>query len=189
MKNFQTTIHYITYLIETQSQSAPATCQPNIKQNIYCQNKSTLQARMNINESHKLCNNRKPPDSPGPRQQTWRDLRWTNLKTRFAKHKTSFNNPSKRMSTELNKYVWSLKDSNINFRITWKILKQAITYNPSSKHCNLCHVGIYFIIFKPHLATLNSVDTLANLCWKISSPLLLHNGTHGNSVVSTVNAV
>ena len=57
-----------------------------------------------------------------------------------------------------------LKDSNINFRITWKILKQAIAYNPSSRRCNLCHVGIYFIIFKPHLATLNSVDTLANLC-------------------------
>ena len=123
------------------------------------------------------------------RQETWRDLRWTNLKTRFAKHKSSFNNPSKRMSTELNKYIWSLKDSNINFRIIWKILKQAIAYSPSSKHCNLCHVGIYFIIFKPHLATLNSVDTPANLCWKISSPLLLHNGTHGNSVVSTVNAV
>ena len=68
------------------------------------------------------------------------------------------------MSTELSKHVCSLKDSNINFRITWKILKQAIAYNLSFKRCNLCHVGIYFIIFKPHLATLNSVDTLTNLC-------------------------
>ena len=92
------------------------------------------------------------------------------------------------MSTELSKHVCSLKDSNINFRITWKILKQAIAYNPSSKRRNLCHVGIYFIIFKPHLATLNSVDTLTNLCWNISSPLLLHNVTHGNSVVSSVTA-
>ena len=37
------------------------------------------------------------------------------------------------MSTELSKHVCSLKDSNINFRITWKILKQAIAYNLSSK--------------------------------------------------------
>ena len=41
------------------------------------------------------------------------------------------------MSTELSKHVWSLKDSNINFRITWKILKDTIAYNPSSKRCNL----------------------------------------------------
>ena len=53
------------------------------------------------------------------------------FKTRFANHKTSFNNPSKRMITELSKHVWNLKDSNINFRITWKILKPAIAHNPS----------------------------------------------------------
>ena len=123
------------YLKETQSLSAPATCQPNIKQNIECHNKSTLQARMNINESHKLCNNRKPSDSPmnGPRwmacvrkpivyqatvttegskpDETYVRLTWNTFKTRSAKHKNSFNNPTKRMSTELNKHVWSLKQS------------------------------------------------------------------------------
>ena len=31
------------------------------------------------------------------------------------------------------KHVWNLKDNNINFRIIWKILKQATAYNPSSK--------------------------------------------------------
>ena len=40
------------------------------------------------------------------------------FKTRFANHKISFNNPSKRMSTELSKHVWNVKDSNINFQIT-----------------------------------------------------------------------
>ena len=79
-----------------QSKSAPATCQPNMKQNIESHNKCTLQARMNINESQKLCNNWKPSDSPmnglpkkihcisgdrnNRRQQTWRDLRSSNLK-------------------------------------------------------------------------------------------------------------
>ena len=37
------------------------------------------------------------------------------------------------MSTELSMHVWNLKDNNINFRISWKTLKQAIAYNPSSK--------------------------------------------------------
>ena len=35
---------------------------PNIKQNIDCHNKSTSQSRMNMNESQKLCNCRKPFD-------------------------------------------------------------------------------------------------------------------------------
>ena len=67
-------------------------------------------------------------------EQIWRDyagLTENTFKTHFANHKTSFNNPSKRMITELSKHVWNLKDSNINFRITWKILKLAIVHNPS----------------------------------------------------------
>ena len=98
-----------------QSKSAPATCQPNIKQNIESHNKSTLQARMNINESQKLCNNRKPSDSPmnGPEwmaclrksiayqvtvttedskpDETYVGPTWKTFKTRSKKHKTSFN--------------------------------------------------------------------------------------------------
>ena len=35
---------------------------PNIKENINCHNKSTLQSRMNMNEPQKLCNCRKPFD-------------------------------------------------------------------------------------------------------------------------------
>ena len=75
------------------------------------------------------------------------------------------------MSTELSKQVWNLKDSNNNFRITWKNLKQAITYNPSSKRCDLCLWEKYFITSKLHLATLNKrnelvsrVDKLVNFC-------------------------
>ena len=58
--------------------------------------------------------------------------------------RTKKQHPGKRMITELRKLVWSLKDSNINFRITWKILKQAIVYDPSSKRCNLTSVGEIF---------------------------------------------
>ena len=37
---------------------------PNIKQNIDCHSKSTVQSRMNMNESQKLCNCKKPSDCP-----------------------------------------------------------------------------------------------------------------------------
>ena len=91
------------------------------------------------------------------------------FQTRFVNHKTSFNNHSKRMSIELSKHVWNLKDSNINFRITSKILKQDIAFNPSSKRCNLCLWEKYFTICKPHLATLNE---LVSSCRPASKLLL-----------------
>ena len=94
---------------------------PNIKQNIDCHNESTLQSRMNMNESQKLCNRRKPFDcsmnghclrksivykatvttEDSKPDETYVGLTENTFKTRFANYKTSFNNPSKRMSTEL----------------------------------------------------------------------------------------
>ena len=68
------------------------------------------------------------------------------------------------MSIELSKHVWNLKESNVNFPITSKILKQDIAYNPSSKRCNLCLREKYFTICKPHLATLNKRNELVSSC-------------------------
>ena len=64
--------------------------------------------------------------------------------------------------------------SNIKYWITWKILKQAMAYNPSSKWCNLCLWDKYFIICKPHLATLNKGNKLVSLC-RYASKFLLKN--------------
>ena len=96
------------------------------------------------------------------------------FKTRLANHKASFNNPIRRTSTELSKHVWNLKDSNINFRITWIILKRAIAYKPSSKGCNLCLWEKYFITCKPHLTTINKRNELVTL-FRLTDKFLLKN--------------
>ena len=41
----------------------------------------------------------------------------------FANHKSS-NDPGKRLSTELSKHVWYLREAKLKFKVTWKILKQ-----------------------------------------------------------------
>ena len=108
--------------------------------------------------------------------ETYVGLTEITFKTRFANHKTSFNNPSKRMSTEPSKQVSNLKDrkiKDINFRITWKILRQAITtYNPCSKRCNLCLWQKYFIIRKHRLANLGKCNELVSSCRHASKFLL-----------------
>lgn len=51
-----------------------------------------------------------------------------------------------RQATEVSKHVCELKDSGMNFGITWKVLHQASSYNQISKSCALCLTENYYII-------------------------------------------
>ena len=132
-------------------------CMPNLKQKIDGNNKSTLQ-KTTTPPSLKACNCRITVDCPmagnclkssvvyqaatttddNMPAQTYVGLTETPFKIRFANHKSSFNNPNKRLSTELSKHVWCLKEAGLKFKITWKILNQTSPYNPVSNRCNLC---------------------------------------------------
>ena len=62
----------------------------------------------------------------------------TTFKKRFANHKTSFENPDKRNTTELSKYIWQLKKEKGRFSIKLSILKQTPSYRSVAKNCDLC---------------------------------------------------
>jgi hypothetical protein len=53
--------------------------------------------------------------------QTYVGLTEISFKTRLANHKSSFNSFDKRNATELSKYVWELKNRNIDYVINWKL--------------------------------------------------------------------
>ena len=59
-------------------------------------------------------------------------------------------------------HVWKLKEANIDFQISWMILKHAASFNPDSERCNLCLWEKYFIICRPELATLNRRNELVS---------------------------
>ena len=92
--------------------------------------------------------------------RTYVGLTENSFKTRFANHKSSFNNPYKRLSTELSKHVWCLKEARLKFKMTRKILKQTSPFN----RCNLFLLEKYFIICRPELATLNKCNELVTSC-------------------------
>ena len=118
-------------------------CMPSLKKKIDGRNKSTLQ-KTTTPPISKEYNCRRPADCPMAGNclkssvvyqatvttedsrpvQTYVGLTETSFKTRFANHKSSFNDPSKRHSKELSKYVWHLKEARSKFLITWRILKQ-----------------------------------------------------------------
>ena len=96
----------------------------------------------------------------------------TEFKSRYRNHLTTFRNCEKRTSTELSKHIWMLKDSNKQFTISWTIMCHANPYNSTTRKCNLCLSEKYFIICKPHLATLNKKSELLNTCRHKSQFLL-----------------
>ena len=52
------------------------------------------------------------------------------FKVRYYNHTSSFRNPEHKHSTELlSKYIWQLKQSNIQYSIRWKILKKCKAYS------------------------------------------------------------
>ena len=108
----------------------------------------------------------------GRPDQTYVGLTEKSFKTRFANHKASFSTPSKNHSTELSKHIWQMKDTKTDFKVSWKILKQAKPYNPASNCCNLCLWEKYFIICRPDLGTLNKQNELITSCRHASKFLL-----------------
>ena len=98
------------------------------------------------------------------KEETYVGLTATNFKSRLANHKTSFKYYTKRNTTELSKYIWSLKENNLDYSISWRILCHASPYSNKTKRCNLCIAEKYFIICKPEAATLNKRTELIGKC-------------------------
>ena len=81
------------------------------------------------------------------------------------------NNENKtRLSTHINK----LKQENKNYQLKWEILDRAPTHNPVSRKCRLCLKEIYYIIFRPDSASLNSRNKLFNTCRHRTQQLLIN---------------
>ena len=77
-----------------------------------------------------------------------------------------------RNSTELSKYIWTLKDNNINFFISWRILSSSLPYKSSNKRCNLCLKEKFLIICRPELSSLNKRNELVSSCRHRNKALL-----------------
>jgi hypothetical protein len=170
-------------------------CMPNIKQYIDSHNKSLIKqnSSQTPDTNIKTCNCRRGTDCPldgnclaksivyqatvtagTHTPETYIGLTENTFKTRYTGHKYSFKHSSNRTATELSKHIWSLKDSNTNHSITWKIIKTATPYNNKSKRCSLCLWEKYYIICRPELGSLNKRNELASSC-RHSAKFLLKN--------------
>ena len=103
---------------------------------------------------------------------TYVGLTSTSFKERWRNHKTSFNLENYSKATTLSLHIWKLKNAQKNYTISWKILSKARPYSPVSGICPLRIREKYFILFKPHLATLNTRTELTSACRHKTAHLL-----------------
>lgn len=160
-------------------------CMPNVKQLIDGHNKAILKntetAQLRQDEGKK-CNCRKKEECPlngeclvsevvyqatvntQDTKETYIGLTATQFKARYSNHQMSFRHEKRRNETELSKHLWKLKEDNKDFTVTWKILAKAKPYTNLTKRCNLCTTEKFFLITKPHMATLNKRNELISTC-------------------------
>ena len=94
--------------------------------------------------------------------ETYTGLTAGTFKRRYYGHNSSFNNRDARQT--LSRHCWNLKDNNIQHNRQWTILAHAKPYNPVTKACRLCLKEVYYILYKPETASLNSKSEVFGWC-------------------------
>ena len=102
--------------------------------------------------------------TPTGEKESYIGLTSNTFKQRWQQHKSSFNIKSKRNETTLSQYIWKLKDKEVDYKLTWKIVGKANPFSPVSEKCNLCLKEKFFIIFRPEMCSLNTRNELATHC-------------------------
>ena len=97
-------------------------------------------------------------------KETYVGITGDEFKTRYNNHTQTFRNSNLRNTTQLSKYIWGLKDSQIPYELSWSILKKRSPYNLKSRKCNLCLYEKYLILCKPHLCSLNRRSEAVAVC-------------------------
>ena len=86
------------------------------------------------------------------------------FKERYNNHKCSFTNKSREKNTEFSKYVWELKEKNINYFINWDIAMTAQKHVCGSRKCNLRICETLLIARSDANVLLNKRDELVSKC-------------------------
>ena len=94
------------------------------------------------------------------------------FKSRLGNHLKSFKNVKYGSETTLSSHIWNIKERGSTYTLSWQIIDRGKTYNPATKTCNLCLTEKFYIILKPHMATINKRNELGTQCRHKASTLL-----------------
>ena len=102
----------------------------------------------------------------------------TSFIERYRNHLHSFKNQNLRKSTELSKFIWTLKDKGTQYEIKWDIVRNASPYSPGGKFCYLCtSEAIAIGYYQGENKLVNGRDEVLSRCrhrdkWKLGTIVL-----------------
>ena len=178
--------HILQKIFNRSTLKVSYSCLPNVQNQIDANNKIQI-AKATTPENKPDCNCREKANCPldgkcrvsgvvyqatvtskdhedNKNTETYVGLTDTPFKQRLANHKQSFEKERLKKSTELSKHIWSLKDNNKEYTISWKILGRARSYSNTTKRCNLCLLEKFYIICHRDKSSLNKRSELVNQC-------------------------
>ena len=97
------------------------------------------------------------------------------FKKRFTSHKSTFSNEKLRLSSELSKKIWSLKDDGKQYNITWDIVKRTSPRKAGKNTCDLCNtekLAIIQEIRRKNTHLLNKRSEIVSKCRHVNKFLL-----------------
>ena len=95
--------------------------------------------------------------------ETYTGLTARRFKDRYYEHTADMRDP-RRDGTGLSHHVQRLTESNIPYKISWKIISRCPPFNPSTKTCKLCLREKFLIMFRPEGAKLNDRSEIFATC-------------------------
>ena len=95
--------------------------------------------------------------------ETYTGLTARRFKDRYYEHTADMRDP-RRDGTGLSHHVQRLTESNIPYKISWKIISRCTSFNPSTKTCKLCLLEKFLIMFRPEGAKLNDRSEIFAAC-------------------------
>ena len=95
------------------------------------------------------------------------------FKKRFYKHKASLETKNSDNTTTLSAHFWAEFEQGRAPKVTWKVLERNIPpFNPVTEKCQLCIREKFYIVLRPHVATLNQRQEIFSNCRHKESRLL-----------------
>ena len=90
----------------------------------------------------------------------------TTFKLRYNDHTSSFRNIQYKNKTELSSHIWQLKEQNLDYNITWKIITRAKSYKSGQKNCNLCLTEKHYILKANDKKIVNKLELMTKCLHK-----------------------
>ena len=182
VKNTFTKDHPLYKILKPDNLKLSYSCLPNVKQDINSHNNKLLKSdRNNETTANKNCSctkNRECPLNKNCKQENvvykatitskeeekiYVGSTGNSFKSRYNQHTHTLKNRNANQ-TAFSKYVWKLKDKNIQYKIKWEIIQKTRPPTTVKKGCNLCNLERLEIAKADKNKALNKRNELKTQC-------------------------